>query len=792
VAATGDGFERLLIANRGQVAIRVARAAGELGTAAIAVYSRDDAGSLHVRRADEALALDAEGPSAYLDGAALVAAALDAGCDAVHPGYGFLSESAGFARACAAAGLALVGPSPEVLDLFGDKAAARQFAAAHGIPTIPGSDGPASVEEAAELLAGLGAGGAIAIKAIAGGGGRGMRIVTDGADVAAAFERAGAEATRAFGRGELYVEAYRRSVRHVEVQVLGDRAGAVTHLWERDCSLQRHHQKVVEIAPCRALAPGLRTRLIGAALELCRAAELEGLGTVEFLLDAAGIGEDDGEFAFIEVNPRLQVEHPVTEAISGRDLVRTQIELAAGATLAELGLGGEPEPPRGIAIELRVSLEPGGGEEITAFEPPTGGGIRVETDCFAGHVPNPAFDPLLVKAIVHAESGWEELLARARRALAELRIEGVATNAPSLAQVLEAPDLAADRIDTAWLEARLGEWDDPSPARATSAGTAVLAGVRGTLLSLAVAPGDEVAAGATIAVVEAMKMEHLIAAPAAGTVLATPLAPGAAVEPGDTLAEVEPGAVGTAAVAAAAEPIDAVRPDLAALLDRRALTADEARPEAIARRHAGGHRSARENIADLVDPGSFREYGALALPSQGTRRSRAELLEGSPADGLVAGLAAINGERFEAAAARAMVLAYDQTVFAGTQGVIGHRKAERLFELAERLRLPLVLFAEGGGGRPGDVRVGPTGFDMTTFIRFGRLSGVAPLVGIASRYCFAGNAALLGCCDVIIATADASIGMGGPAMVEAGGLGAPAPAAIGPASTSSFPTTRPR
>jgi acetyl-CoA carboxylase carboxyltransferase component len=308
----------------------------------------------------------------------------------------------------------------------------------------------------------------------------------------------------------------------------------------------------------------------------------------------------------------------------------------------------------------------------------------------------------------------------------------------------------------------------------------VAAGLAGTLIGFEVGVGDGVGAGATIAVVESMKMEQAVASPVEGTVAALLAAPGDAVEESTPLLEVSPGPV---------EPRDAVereaeeeRSDLAALAARRRLVFDGGRPAAVERRHATGHRTARENVADLVDRGSFNEYGSLALAAQSGRRSREELIAASPADGLIVGTATIGAAEFGTDAARALVLAYDWTVFAGTQGARSHDKAERGFDLAERLGLPVVLFAEGGGGRPGDERAGPTGFQMTTFQRFGRLSKVAPLIGIASRYCFAGNAALLGCCDVVIATADAAIGMGGPAMVEAGGLGSPRPEEIGPAA----------
>jgi acetyl-CoA carboxylase carboxyltransferase component len=315
---------------------------------------------------------------------------------------------------------------------------------------------------------------------------------------------------------------------------------------------------------------------------------------------------------------------------------------------------------------------------------------------------------------------------------------------------------------------------------AASGSEPVVAGVAGTLVGFEVGVGDQVRGGETVALVEVMKMEQAVTSPVEGTVAALRAAAGDQVTATTALLEISPGAVAAAPGGAAATP-PPPRPELVALEQRRRSTLDAGRPDAVARRHAVGHRTARENIAALVDADSFNEYGALALAAQHGRRSREELLATSPADGLVVGTATIDAATVGTAAARALVLAYDWTVFAGTQGALSHRKAERALDLAERLRLPVVLFAEGGGGRPGDERLGPTGFDMTTFQRFGRLSALVPSIGIASRYCFAGNAALLGCCDLVIATADAAIGMGGPAMVEAGGLGRPRPEEIGPA-----------
>ena len=333
----GTGLSSLLIANRGEIAIRIARAAAEHGLRTVTVHSEDDAAALHTRKSDETRALRGSGPAAYLDAEQIVAVAREAGCDAIHPGYGFLSESAAFARRCAAEGLVFVGPAPEVLDVFGDKARARALAQRSGVPVLAGTTGPTSLDEARAFLAAQGAGAGIMLKAIAGGGGRGMRPVQGADDLEAAYARCRSEALQSFGNGEVYAERLFPRARHVEVQVAGDRSGGVTHFWERECSIQRQRQKLIEIAPAPGLGARVRERILEAAVALARAAGLDNLATVEFLVDADG-GED-AAFAFIEANPRLQVEHTVTEEVTGLDLVRLQLELAAGQTLAALGLG---------------------------------------------------------------------------------------------------------------------------------------------------------------------------------------------------------------------------------------------------------------------------------------------------------------------------------------------------------------------------------------------------------------------------------------------------------------------
>lgn len=807
---------RLLIANRGEIAIRVARAAAELGIHTVAVFSEDDAQSLHTRKADEARALSGQGPAAYLDGEQLVAVARATNCDAVHPGYGFLSENASFARRCAQEGLIFVGPQAEVLEIFGDKGQARRLAEDQDVPVIPGTSRPTSLEEAATFLDSLGAGGALMLKALAGGGGRGMRAVYAPEELAEAYTRCQSEARTALGRDEVYVEQLIRRARHIEVQVVGDGQGGVTHLGERECTLQRRHQKLVEIAPSPGLPEQLRTRLTAAALRLARAVRYANLGTFEFLVDAEQWGEN-APFFFIEANPRLQVEHTVTEEVTGVDLVQTQLRLAEGRTLAEVGLAPDTAlRPTGCAMQVRINLETldktgvarASGGSVTTFEPPSGLGLRVDTHAYAGYTPGPRFDSLLAKLITRVPSGgYPEVLTRAYRALCEFRLEGAQTNIPFLQNLLRHPDVIAQRIDTRFVEEHLPELlpsgeethqhlyfnhmpqgepvQSVTPVHTAPEGTlTVAAPARGTVVSLTVLPGDFVRRGQQVAVLEAMKMEFLVEATSSGVVRAVVTAVGETLAAEQPLLFIEPADDETAsAQESSAVDLDAQPANLQEVLTGHAINQDEARPQAVERRRRTGQRTIRENIADLCDPDSFIEYGSLALAAQRRRRSLEELIKLSPADGLVAGIGSINGQLFSDDKARCMVLGYDYTVFAGTQGTMNHKKTDRLLQLAQQWKLPLVLFAEGGGGRPGDTdRVGVAGLDVMTFIDFARLSGQAPLVGIVSGRCFAGNAALLGCCDVIIATQNATIGMGGPAMIEGGGLGVYTPEEVGPVS----------
>jgi acetyl-CoA carboxylase biotin carboxylase subunit len=446
-----SGVQRLLVANRGEIAVRVIRAARDLGIETVAVHSAADRHARHVALADRSVLIGPPASAAsYLKREALVHVAEATGCDAVHPGYGFLSEDAEFARAVESAGLIWVGPEPETISQMGDKARARSLAAAADVPIVPGSEGTLRDDQQA-LRFGRDHGYPLLLKASAGGGGKGMRIVEREDDLIAALALARQEAAGAFGDDGMYVERYLPAVRHVEVQVLGDHHGNLVSLGERDCSLQRRHQKLVEEAPAPSLADSVRRALSETAVRLAAAADYRSAGTVEFLLDVT-----TGAFAFIEMNTRIQVEHPVTEEITGVDLVAWQLRIAGGERLDGL----DSPVSRGHAMEFRITAEdpasefrPGPGR-IAVFEPPAGPGIRCDTHCYSGWEVSPYYDSLLAKLVVHgADRG--HAIRRARRALHEFRIEGVPTTLPFHRWVLDQPEFVDATHTTSFLADRL-------------------------------------------------------------------------------------------------------------------------------------------------------------------------------------------------------------------------------------------------------------------------------------------------------------------------------------------------
>ncbi len=815
-------MKKVLIANRGEIAVRVIRAVADLGMQSVAVYAQDDATSSHLRLAEEAIALSKSGPSAYLDIEEIILQALHIGADAIHPGYGFLSERADFADACAAAGLIFIGPTSQHLRQFGDKGQAIALASACGVPTMPSTRGGACLEEVLTFFDAQDGQG-IVIKAVGGGGGRGMRVVTQRDEVQPAYLRCRSEAQSAFGIDEVYGERLVTRARHIEIQIVGD-GSEVIALGERDCTLQRRFQKLIEIAPSPVLKPALRKKMTQAALDMARSVGYLSLGTFEFLVEEDDAGNQIG-FVFIEANPRLQVEHTVTEQVTGIELVSTQIQIAQGRSFAQLGLLPDAPPEvKGYAIQVRINCESTDDNgmshtsqgRLLQFEAPNGLGVRVDSHGYSGYVPSPTYDTLLAKLIVTSSGNhFPDVVRRLSRAMAEFRIDGIQTNLSLLRAVVESKDFENQNIHTRyWAEnldrflLRMRQLDDQQAQRKQLENPSVVfeniktvqdvqeeledkslsafrAVTNGVLVEIAVLLNDLVLPGDTLAVIESMKMQHLVTADIAGRVTDIRGKVGDVVSLGHILGVLAPTEVTQneyEPIALAQDP-NAVREDLQKVIDRHAYLWDENRPEAVARRRSRQQRTARENVADLCDQDTFNEYGGLALAAQATRRTREDLIVNTPADGLVTGIGEINGALVGKERALSAVMAYDATVLAGTQGKRNHVKTDRIVEVALRNKHPFVLFAEGGGGRPGDVDVPSiSGLHQPSFAAFADLSGEVPVVGIVSGRCFAGNAAFLGCCDVIIADRSANIGMAGPAMIEGGGLGVFRPEDVGPAS----------
>ena len=440
-------FKKILIANRGEIALRIISACRELDIKTVAIYSEADRDALHVRYADEDVCV---GPypsnASYLNISAIVSAAEITEADAIHPGYGFLSENAYFAEILQDCHIAFIGPSPDAMRKMGDKSLARRTVTAAGVPTVPGSPGP--VETVDEALAfARKAGYPVILKAAAGGGGRGMRVARDERELSGAYETARNEADKAFGSSDVYLEKYLDAPRHIEFQIFGDSHGNVQHLGERECSIQRRHQKLIEEAPSPALTPELRRQMGAAAITAARAVNYTNAGTIEFLLDA------QDRFYFMEMNTRLQVEHPVTEEVTGVDIVKEQIAVAAGAPLS---FAGKELAPRGHAIEFRVNAEdpvtftPSPGR-LTAFHPPGGIGVRVDTAAYQGYVITPHYDSLIAKLIVNGRDR-AEAISRARRALDFFVVEGIKTTIPMHRRILDDPDFVGGRLSTRFME----------------------------------------------------------------------------------------------------------------------------------------------------------------------------------------------------------------------------------------------------------------------------------------------------------------------------------------------------
>ena len=726
---SASALSRVLIANRGEIAIRIAKAAAALGMESAAVYAPVDALALHTRFTTSAVELsggDAAAPvSAYLDAKGLIAAAKAAGCNYLHPGYGFLSENAAFAEWCASEGVTFVGPPPHVLALFGDKVRARAFARSSGIPIVPGSSAPlSSADEARAVADNIGY--PVMLKAAAGGGGRGMRLVNRAEEMADAFARCQSEAKAAFGDGAVFIEKVVVRPRHIEVQILADSHGNVSHLFERDCSVQLRNQKVIEIAPAPGLDPALRQRILDDAVKLARAAGYVNAGTVEFL-----VTPETGEHFFIECNPRLQVEHTVTEQVTGVDIVEAQFRIAAGATLADLGLPDQLSlgQPRGFAVQARVVAR--GAGTFTAYREPSGPGVRVDACGYLGYAPPPQFDPLFAKVTGSSNStgSFASAVERTLRALDEFHLAGVPANLAELRAILAHPDLRAGDARTTLLsehpellraEQRNGSGplafleEQGGALRVNGAGShpaasaiaaqpaapplhvedgqqAVACPMAGTLLEVHVEAGDAVAAGDTLFVITAMKMEAVVSAPCAGVIAAVQtLAPGDHVAEGQVLAALVPAEAGSAAAAVQSEQGWApLMEQIGALQERaRARLLPGSTDPGVVRQRSRGKLTCRERIDLLLDPGSFREVGSVAGFASYDEDGR--VLDFTPANHV--------GGYGKIAARPVIVCADDFTSRGGhADGAVG-AKSRHLDSLSLELRMPSIRLLDGSSG----------------------------------------------------------------------------------------------
>ena len=726
-------LERVLISNRGEIAIRIVKAASALGMESVGVYPAADSLSLHTRLATSAVQIGNGAPddpvAAYLDAEALVAAAQRSGCDCVHPGYGFLAENADFAQQCADAELAFVGPPPAALSLFGDKVRSRQLAASLDIPVVPGSDDPVPSASDAADLAGL-LGYPVMLKAAAGGGGRGMRRVTSADSMAEAFARCRSEAEAAFGSGAVFVEKLVERPRHIEVQVLADGHGDVVHLHERDCSVQLRNQKVIETAPAPGLDADLRDRILADAVKLVAAAGYANAGTVEFL-----VVPETGEHFFIECNARIQVEHTVTEQVTGIDLVEAQFRIAAGATLASLGLGSQDAvgAPRGAAVQARVVAR--GAGTLSAYKEPTGPGVRVDGCGYVGYAPPPQFDPLLAKVIAASSSSFASghtsyvaAVDRLLRALDEFHVGGLATNLNQLKAILghttvragdarttllaEHPDLLSPATGaggngaltllrqqaTVMGVSVAGGVGAPTASTSATAELGVEPGQRtvacpmaGSILEVRVAEGDRVAAGEALLIVSAMKMESQVAAPLAGTVAALqPLTSGDTVEAGQVVAVIAPA---EGAVELQPEQRDDTwAPQLEDVAIMQALAHKRLAPgsdeRGVVRQRSRGKLTCRERIDLLLDDGSFHEIGSIA--GFASYDESGAIVDFTPANH-VGGWGRIEGRT-------TVVCADDFTSRGGhADGAIGE-KSRHLDKLALEMRVPSVRLLDGSSG----------------------------------------------------------------------------------------------
>lgn len=851
---------RLLIANRGEIALRIQRTAvlfprpehPNVQFIPFALYTQGEEDALHVTSVpkEQRILLKGVGPRAYLDGEEIVRLAKKNNIWGIAPGYGFLSESSQFVRLVEQEGMIWCGPTVEQLSLLSDKVLAKRLARQCKVPTLESTTGDhatlSEIQSFAIQLEDRSKGNAkMIIKAVNGGGGRGMRVVDLSQAntknlIEEAFSACSREAKASFGDEKLYAERFLSEARHIEVQIIGDGRGNVTHLWERECSIQRRHQKVIEIAPSPTLTSKVRHQILQASLNMAREVKYKNLGTFEFLLLP-----QTGEFFFMEINPRIQVEHTITEAITGQDLVAIQLRIALGCTMNELDIQNNTILPSRTAIQTRINAEkflPDGNViptsgKLTFFNLPSGPNIRIDT---SAHPPNrlqfyqqtPLFDSLLAKVIFTAPT-YPLAVQFSSSALATSVIDGIDSNLFFVRSLLQQEAIRTNKgVHTRFIEenfdklfksaqalqqesvTRNGRSDNvqdnqqnSSPQNAPPEGLkSIKSPLSGLVTQVSVKVGEKVQKGQEVALLESMKMEHVIRAEIRGIVKQILTKKGSSINEDDAILFIESSDSDkdenedqSSITNEKEEDSNELRPDLEELIKIKNLQSDESRQTAVKRRKAAGYLTARENIERLIDKGTFIEWGDLMFAAQRTRMDEEELRERTSNDGVITGWATVNGKLFDkkefqsASNARCALCIYDYMVLAGTQGYFHHLKLDRLFRSILQNPAPVIVYAEGGGGRPGDVdlvnmKVG--GLDTPSFALLAAIQARGyPSIGLANGYTFAGNAALLGTCDIVVATeggakdalkpGSTSTGMGGPAMIEGGGLGKVAPQDVG-------------
>lgn len=715
---------RLLIANRGEIAIRIAQSARLLGCSTVSIYSEDEQDCLHRQATEESVPLAGRGVSAYLDADQIVGLAVETGCDAIHPGYGFLSESADFALACEDAGITFVGPTPDTLSLFGDKAAARAQAACHDVPIPAGTGEVADLASIRSFFVSLEGRSPIIIKAVSGGGGRGMRVVRDLQELDEAFERCASEADKAFGNSDLYAEEFIEHARHIEVQIVGDGQGNVSHLWERECTLQRRHQKLVEIAPSPWIKAETRQKLLEYSVCLAESVRFRGLGTFEYLVNEAS----PVPAVFIEANPRLQVEHTVTEEVLGVDLVAQQLRIATGASLSECGLAQDQiREPIGSAIQVRINAEriddtgqflPTAGK-VSHLRLPTGPGVRVDHALFDGYAHRPVFDSMVAKLIFYSGEGYDSARLKLLQQIESFQAKDLGTNTLFLKALCMREEVARGDISTQFVESEVesiaremdrlattksnnkrGDEISTAPEPEYSLpeienGVWLTAAMAGVAVSIDVVVGDQVEPGQTVYVLESMKMEHAVDAHVTGKIVDVRVGVGDYVEEDAPvmLVQLDKGADdlvgGHSHKSSRHDPSD-WEPSLEELRRRTALMREMGGAERVAKHRSFGKQTVWDRIEMLADSDSFDEI--LPLVSK-VEYENGELKSAIPKV-FVSGSCAVDGRQV-------MVQASDYTVKGGPGpefAVTGLGQERSAAEMALDWQIPYVRLIDGVGG----------------------------------------------------------------------------------------------